>query len=87
MWMCIRKLTSLNSTGIVPTCMQSRMAFSIAFADFPVFWQSKLQIEIALSTMEAEVLAFNACFRALFPILDLVYQMGYIIGLKRRSGA
>jgi len=35
------------------------------FADCPVFWQSKLQTEMALSTMEAKIIALSACCREL----------------------
>ena len=45
---------------------------STFFADFPVFWQSKLQTETALSTMEAKIIALSACCRELFPIMDMV---------------
>ncbi|KAL7460298.1 hypothetical protein ACHAXS_001818, partial [Conticribra weissflogii] len=54
-----------------PTCTWSRTGFVINVANCPVFWQSKLQSETALSTMEAEVVAFCACCRELIPILDI----------------
>ena len=52
-----------------PACAQS------SFAECPVFWQSKLQTETALSTMEAEIIALAACCRELFPIIDMVHSM------------
>ena len=52
-----------------PACAKSRTGFIITFADCPVFWQSKLQTETALSTMEAEIIALSACCRELFPII------------------
>ena len=55
-----------------PACAKSRTGFIITFADCPVFWQSKLQTETALSTMEAEIIALSACCRELFPIMDMV---------------
>jgi len=55
-----------------PACAKSRTGFIITFADCPVFWQSKLQTEMALSTMEAEITALSACCRELFPIMDMV---------------
>ena len=55
-----------------PACAKSRTGFIIAFADFPVFWQSKLQTVTALSTMEAKIIALAACCRELFPIMDMV---------------
>jgi hypothetical protein len=55
-----------------PACAKSWTGFIITFADCPVFWQSKLQTETALSTMEAEIIALSACCRELFPIMDMV---------------
>jgi hypothetical protein len=55
-----------------PSCVKSRSGFVITFADVPILWQSKLQTETALSTMEAEVIALAACCRDLFPIIDMV---------------
>jgi len=57
-----------------PACAKSWTGFIITFADCPVFWQSKLQTETALSTMEAEIIALSACCRCreLFPIMDMV---------------
>ncbi len=37
-----------------PTCAKSHTGFIITFAECPVFWQSKLQTETALSTMESK---------------------------------
>ncbi len=44
-----------------PACAKSRFGFVIVFAGVPVLWQSKLQTQTALSTMEAEVIALGAC--------------------------
>ena len=55
-------------------------------ANSPAIWQSKLQTETALSTMEAEVVAFVACCRELFPILKIVVQVGNAFGMKVREG-
>ncbi len=65
-----------------PTCTQSRTGFVINVANCPVFWQSKLQSETALSTMEAKVVVFCACCRELIPILDIVKQIGDAVGLS-----
>jgi hypothetical protein len=53
-------------------CAKSRTGFIITIAECPVFWQSKLQTETALSTMEAKIIALSACCRELFPIMDIV---------------
>ena len=55
-----------------PACAKSCTGFVIMFAGVPISWQSKLQTETALSTMEAEVIALAACMRDLIPIIDMV---------------
>jgi hypothetical protein len=55
-----------------PACTKSQTGFIITFADRPVFWQSKLQTETAILTMEAKIIALSACCRELFPIMDMV---------------
>ncbi len=58
-----------------PACAKSCTGFIITFAEFPVFWQSKLQTETALSTMDAKIIALSACCRELFPIIDMVHLL------------
>ncbi len=55
-----------------PACAKSLTGFIITFADYPVLWQSMLQTETALSTMEAKIIALSACCRELFPIMDMI---------------
>jgi hypothetical protein len=50
-----------------PACAKSCTRYTITFAGCPVLWQSKLQTETALSTMEAEIIALSACCRELVP--------------------
>jgi len=64
-----------------PTCVKSRTGYCITVADCPVVWQSKLQTETALSTMEAEIVALAHCCRELFPIMDMVDSIGPAVGL------
>ncbi len=68
-----------------PTCTRSRTGFIINVSDCPVLWQSKLQTETALSTMEAEIVALASCCRELFPIIDLVDLIGESVGLSREG--
>ena len=44
-------------------------------------WVSKLQTKTALSTMEAEIVALAHCCRELFPVCDIVKEVGDILGL------
>ncbi len=46
-----------------PACTKSWTGCIITFADCPILWQSKLQTEMTLSTMEAEIIALSACCR------------------------
>ena len=55
-----------------PSCVKSLTGFVITFADVPILWQSKLQMETVLSTMEVKIIALAACCRELFPIIDMV---------------
>ena len=64
-----------------PACAKSRTGFVIMFAGVPISWQSKLQTETALSTMEAEVIALAACMRDLIPIIDMVRDLARAVGL------
>jgi hypothetical protein len=64
-----------------PSCVKSRTGFVITVANCPVLWQSKLQTETALSTMEAEVVALAHSCRELLPIMDMVSMLGEKVGL------
>jgi hypothetical protein len=55
-----------------PSCVKSCTGFVITFADVLILWKLQLQTEIALSTMEAEIIALSACCRDLFLIIDMV---------------
>jgi hypothetical protein len=64
-----------------PSCAKSRTRFVITVANCPVLWQSKLQTETAMSTMEAEIVALAHHCSELFPIMDMVYMLGEKVGL------
>ena len=53
----------------------------ITFADYPVLWQSKLQTETVLTTMEAENISLSHSCRVLFPICDMTQALGKAVGL------
>lgn len=65
-----------------PSCVKSRTGFLITVSDCPMVWVSKLQTETALSTMEAEVIALAHCCRELFPVCDIVKEVGKVVGKK-----
>ena len=54
----------------------------ITVADCPVHWQSKLQTETVLSTMEAEIVVLAHSCQELFLIMDMVSSIGPAIGLE-----
>ena len=64
-----------------PASVKSRTGFLITVSDCPVVWVSKLQTETALSTMEAEIIALAHCCRELFPVVDIVKELGDVVGL------
>ncbi len=64
-----------------PVCVKSRTGYVIMVANCPIMWQSKLQSETALSTMEAEIVALDHSCLKLLPIMDGVCIMGKAIGL------
>ena len=64
-----------------PVCVRSRTGYIINVANCPVLWKSQLQTEIAMSTMEAEVVALDACCCDLIPVLNLVAEVRKAVGL------
>ena len=68
-----------------PACAKSRTGFVITVADCPMVWVSKLQTETALSTMEAEIIALAHCCRELFPVMDIVKEMGEAMNLPTKD--
>jgi hypothetical protein len=55
-----------------PHCVRSRTGYVILVSGCPILWKSKLQTEIALSTMEAEYVSLSQACKDLFPLLDLI---------------
>jgi hypothetical protein len=64
-----------------PHCARSRTGYVITLAGCPVMWVSKLQTEIALSTMESEYVALSTACKDLFPIMDVVQEIGTFFDL------
>jgi hypothetical protein len=74
-----------NENAQDPHCVRSRTGYVICVANCPVIWKSKLQTEIALSTMEAEYVALSTSCKDLFPLLDLIYELAGACGLPVRK--
>jgi hypothetical protein len=64
-----------------PSCVKSYTGFDITFTDVSILWKSQLQTGTALSTMEAKIIALFACFRDLFPIIDMVESLTSLVNL------
>jgi hypothetical protein len=65
-----------------PHCVRSRTGYVILLAGCPVLWKSKLQTEIALSTMEAKYVALSQSRKDLFPLLDQIKELSEAVGLS-----
>ena len=51
-----------------PSYVRSRTGYVITLGSVPIIWKSKLQEQIALSTMEAEYIAASVAMRELLPM-------------------
>ncbi|KAL7478975.1 hypothetical protein ACHAW6_005971, partial [Cyclotella cf. meneghiniana] len=65
-----------------PHCARSRTGYVINVFGCPVLWRSKLQTEIALSTMEAEYIALSQSCKDFIPIMDLVGELSKALNLS-----
>jgi hypothetical protein len=58
-----------------PTCVRSRTGFIIMLGGMPIVWSSKLQTEIASSTMMAEYIALSMSMRTVIPLRTTLQQI------------
>ena len=64
-----------------PAAVLSRTGFVISYAGCPIYWASKLQTEIALSTTEAEYIALSMAMREVLPFLNLMQEINTVLPL------
>jgi hypothetical protein len=64
-----------------PNSVRSRTGFVITFGNVPVLFKSKLQTEIALSTMEAEYIALSTAMRSLVHLRALLFEIHNTVNL------
>ena len=57
-----------------PICARSRTGFVVTFANCPLLWVSKLQTEIALSTLHSEYVTLSHSVRALLSLRVLIKE-------------
>jgi hypothetical protein len=70
-----------------PVRVKSCSGHVIFLSNFPLSWSSKLQTEIACSTMEAEFIALSSAMRDLLPARLLLNHIGKVLQLKFPEGA
>ena len=58
--------------------VMSRTGYIISYAGCPLIWCSRLQTEIALSTVEAEYLALSQSLREVIPLMQLLREINLI---------
>ena len=63
----------------------SRTRFVIKHMNFPIYWTSKLQTEIELSTAEVECIALAHSSREVIPILILIKEINDVLDMKNPS--
>ena len=64
-----------------PHCARSRTGYVILAFRCPVLWVSRMQTELALSTMEAEYVAMSTACKDLFPVVDVIRSLSVAVGL------
>jgi hypothetical protein len=63
------------SAPVDPSTAKSRSGWIIFYAGCPVSWASKLQSQVALSTIEAKYIAMSQSLRDLIPVMNLLQEM------------
>ena len=58
-----------------PICVKSRTGYLITYKNCPLHWASKLQSQVALSTMEAEYIALSQSMRDLIPLREIIKEL------------
>lgn len=58
-----------------PVSVKSRTGYIIYLSNVPVLWSSKLQTEIATSTMHAEYIALSSGMRELIPVRNVFHDV------------
>ena len=64
-----------HETAFDANSVLSRTGYVILLFGCPLFWHSKLQLEIALSTTEAECIAMSQALRNVIPLINLMNKL------------
>ena len=62
-----------------PVSVKSRTGYVITYRGAPLMWASKMQTQVALSTMEAEYIALSQSMRDLIPIREVLKEVMTIV--------
>ena len=62
-----------------PTSVKSRTGYVIMYRGTPLLWVSKMQTQVALSTMEAEYVALSKSMRDLIPIRQILQEIMTVV--------
>ena len=62
-----------------PISVKSRTGYVIMYRGAPLLWVSKMQTQIALSTMEAEYIALSQSMRDLIPIRKVLKEIMTVV--------
>ena len=68
-----------------PICARSRTGFVVTFSSCPLLWVSKLQIEIAISTLNSEYVELSHSVRALLPLKSLIREVIDNLGIDSEN--
>ena len=68
-----------------PVSVKSRSGHLITFMECPLLWYSKMQTQIALSTMEAEYIALSNSMRDLIAIRETIKEILQIVFVNDKS--
>ena len=68
-----------------PSCVKSHTSFAFCIANCPIIWTSKLQPDIATSTMEAEYNALSTAMKSVIPLLELLRVVGKGVGMSEEQ--
>jgi hypothetical protein len=76
----------INLKSDNPLTVRLQTEFVITFRNIPVLWKSKIQTEIALSTMESEYIALSTAMRSLVHLRALLFEIGqhHNVSVKQR---
>ena len=64
------------------SCVKSRTGYVVSISGCPILWVSRLQSDVAGSTMEAEYNALSMAMKDVIPIQELIKVIGSNVGLE-----